>query len=289
MPKYKVVVKGRAPGVSRDEVLEKLAAAFKLPPEKAAALADAQGRVVRKDLDLQTAARYEAALGAAGCSVVVSPQEDVPVSAEGAGASQDPPERLAPIAAPAPASQAVSASARPGQRSRSGTASAPDWNSIAGTVLSLAMLAYGLYFTLDSVRPGWWKKAVSATRGPNQLESVLLLGKSRASEFEQFRMRGGLEAESRWKGFKVQALAVQHRASGELAVADLHVYRKYPGHALGSLENFKAALRSECGTAWDVNETQTRMSAIGPDGVACVVNGTGEPVQVMLVLTQRRV
>ncbi|NML48345.1 hypothetical protein HHL11_31645 [Ramlibacter sp. G-1-2-2] len=264
MSKYKVVITGRSAGASPSEVAAKLAAAFKLPQDKALELAQARSVVVRRGLDLQAAARYEQALAAAGCTVTVEPETP-------------PQESLAlDVGSSAPAPTASPAASE-------GETAAGQGNiaQVAGTLLTpLLMFALWVWFT----EPAWLTSALSVVRGPNQLESVLRVGKSKSAEFEQFKMKGGLEAESRWKGFRVRAVSVSYRDSGELSMAQLRLFKEFPGYKLGSLDNFKSALRSECGGSWDVNANQTGMSAKGGNGVQCVVNGAGDDIEVMLAL-----
>jgi hypothetical protein len=102
-PQYRVLLLGPKPDQSADAVIDSLTALFKLGPEQVRNLLRAPRTVIKTGIDLQTAAKYQAALEQRGCMCLVEP--------EGAATSEqlpvDPPKASS---APAPgAAQAVAA------------------------------------------------------------------------------------------------------------------------------------------------------------------------------------
>ena len=71
---YRVVIKGLKNGFTEEQVTVKLAALFKTNEEQARKILLSGGVPVKKGIDLQTAAKYQAAIEAAGASVVVEPE-----------------------------------------------------------------------------------------------------------------------------------------------------------------------------------------------------------------------
>jgi uncharacterized protein YecT (DUF1311 family) len=72
---YRILLNGAMRDRNPQEVATRLAELFKVPVEKAWPLLAKQGTVVKGGLDLQTAAKYQAALEQAGCNTLVVPEE----------------------------------------------------------------------------------------------------------------------------------------------------------------------------------------------------------------------
>ena len=86
---YLVAIKGVKDGFTEEQVTVKLAALFKTSAEQAKKILASGNFPVKKGIDLQTAAKYQAAIEATGASVVVEPEEapetvktDIPASDE---------------------------------------------------------------------------------------------------------------------------------------------------------------------------------------------------------------
>lgn len=263
---YKVVFSGLAQGISASDASAALRDRFKLTQDQAHKLVSNKGQTVKKGLDLQTAAKFEAAFTALGCNVSVLPETEEPLVLD--------------------VSDAPEAQEREPRQQRQPEAEHNHFGGwlqqTVGFVFSLLLVAYGVYI----MEPAWLMKIVRTARGPSELEKVMRIGVSTQSDFAQFKSKGGLELDSRWKGFRVVHLEVVHGGpQGELTALFIKVHRNFPGYDLASLDNFKKALQGECGTKWDVNQDQGAMEGTSPTGVQCVINGYGgpsEPVDVMI-------
>lgn len=267
MPTYKVVFSGLTEGVATDDAINSLMVKFKLTQPQAASLVQGGAQIVRKALDLKTAAKYEAGFAAAGCVVAVLPEvdEEEPLVLDIA------PEQKISVTATAPSlGSAKSTAAR-----------------VPLQFLGILLASVFLYYALSVFGPSGLKTAVDSVAGPNELEKALVVGKSRGEDFAQFNAKGGLDLENRWKGFRVAELNVQHGDSGVLSTIFLKVYRKAAGYSLASIENLKTALQTECGTQWLVNSDQGGMKSTGMSGVKCLVNGYGGPAAPMEVMIAR--
>ena len=73
---YRVVIKGVKNGITEEQVVGKLAPLFKTSEEQIRKILGAKGFTVKKGLDLQVAAKYQAAIEASGAAVVVEPEND---------------------------------------------------------------------------------------------------------------------------------------------------------------------------------------------------------------------
>ena len=113
---YRVVIKGVKDGVAEEQVAAKLSALFKTSEEQARKILASGAFPVKKGLDLQTAAKYQAAIEATGASVIVEPEEapkavapeiekaNIPAStAEAPRATVEKSETVAPISNEPPA------------------------------------------------------------------------------------------------------------------------------------------------------------------------------------------
>ena len=261
---YKIVFLGLAEGNSASDASAALMKKFKLTQEQAGNLVRNKGQTVKTGLDLQTAAKFEAGFAATGCNVSVAPETKEPLVLD-VGSAPERQERH-PAAA---------------------THNFGGWlQQMLGSVISLLLIAYGVYL----MEPAWLMKLVRTARGPSDLEKVMRIGVSTQGDFAQFKSKGGLELDSRWKGFRVVHLdAVHGGKNGELTALIIKVHRNFPGYDLASLDNFKKALQSECGPKWDVTPDQGAMEGTGPTGVHCIINGYGgpsEPVDVMIAVKE---
>ena len=71
---YRVVIKGVKDGFIEEQVTVKLAALFKTTEEQVKKILVSGGVPVKKGIELQTAAKYQAAIEATGASVIVEPE-----------------------------------------------------------------------------------------------------------------------------------------------------------------------------------------------------------------------
>jgi hypothetical protein len=71
---YRVLLQGVKPGFSKDDATSQIATLFKTSIDGASSILDKPGFIVKKGIDLQTATKYEAALGRCGCICSVEPE-----------------------------------------------------------------------------------------------------------------------------------------------------------------------------------------------------------------------
>lgn len=76
---YRVVIKGAKEGVSVEQAIRQLAALFKATEDQIRPLITAPGSVVKKGVDIKTAARYLAAVEQAGAQAIVEPETDLQI------------------------------------------------------------------------------------------------------------------------------------------------------------------------------------------------------------------
>jgi len=125
---YRVVIKGVDPNHSVAGVAAALAPAFKVPKEQMIAFLQAPQFVVKRGLDLSSAARYEDALGKGGCVCLVEPEREL--QEQECSVSKEPTVRPGPSA---PGAVQITASASPTATSvpQASHADGP-WSSLSG-------------------------------------------------------------------------------------------------------------------------------------------------------------
>ncbi len=75
--KYKVICQGGiAPGADIEDVKKKMAALFKTDTSRVGALLQQKGVIIKRDIDLETAKKYAAAIKRTGARCVIDPPED---------------------------------------------------------------------------------------------------------------------------------------------------------------------------------------------------------------------
>lgn len=87
---YRVVLKGIKPALDQIEAKDKLAALFKISREKIDELLSSSQFVVKKGLPFEAAAKYQAAIDAAGGNCIVEPEIEPTIKKPGSPISQPP-------------------------------------------------------------------------------------------------------------------------------------------------------------------------------------------------------
>jgi len=155
---YRVVVKGLMPGQPMDRVAQEMSGLFKLPVEQTKALLLTSGLTVKRGLDVQTAAKYQAALEQRGCACLIEPESSRDASSPESRGSESSEQSIGPASVRGSASSSVPQYAEPTPQER-----ARDSTSVANS---------GEESTHQSGKPEW---VASLLAQPTSLCAAALL------------------------------------------------------------------------------------------------------------------
>ena len=72
---YRIIIRGARPGHAPERVARRLAVLFKLDPEQVTAMLAERALIIKRGVELATAARYQASLEKRGCACMIEPEQ----------------------------------------------------------------------------------------------------------------------------------------------------------------------------------------------------------------------
>jgi hypothetical protein len=75
---YRVIMIGARPGHAPDHVARGIAELFKVDAEQAASMLSQRALTIKRGVDLETAAKYQASLEKRGCACLIEPDQQAP-------------------------------------------------------------------------------------------------------------------------------------------------------------------------------------------------------------------
>lgn len=150
-------------------------------------------------------------------------------------------------------------------------------SSLVGAVsglLSIVIFGGGMYIAYYMMNglPVPLPSFFDRLRGENALEKAVNVGVARRSDMDDFSIKGGLDKESTWHGFKTRTVETAYHPSGKLGMVTLNLHKTWPGLRIASMENLQAAMSPLCGSDWHVTVdrgTAMLQQSNPTTGVAC--------------------
>jgi hypothetical protein len=98
---YRIIIRGVRPGQTLDRVAERLAELFKMRVDEVTAILTERAMTIKRGVDLETAAKYQASLEKRGCACLIEPEQGdlVPAAIVTVSSSVSGPPERRPLAA----------------------------------------------------------------------------------------------------------------------------------------------------------------------------------------------